>query len=150
MFVASIIRNRLCIIYDVFYHFFQKSLFTENYLLISDKFNYPGSIVYLSCFDPYHHIGLEIWWKLFRHTFQEELFAKSRYPWYCSSELEMWHEISFFASNRAGPQKIKFEEIFAIKNSYITKQKIGFLKLKVLIDFNDQFCCSCDKLQNLW
>ena len=34
MFVASIIRNRLCIIYEVFYHFFQKSLLTENYFLI--------------------------------------------------------------------------------------------------------------------
>ena len=52
MFVASIIRNRLCIIYEVFYHFFQKSLFTKNYFLISDKFNYPGSIVYLSCCSP--------------------------------------------------------------------------------------------------
>ena len=136
--------NDLCI----FWFFCSKIIFDQKlFSYCWDKVDYPGSIVYLSCFDPYHHIGLEIWWKLFRHTFQEELFAKSRYPWYCSSELEMWHEISFFASNRAGPQKIKFEEIFAIKNSYITKQKIGFLKL---IDFTDHFCCSCNKLQNVW
>ena len=31
--VASIIRNILCIIYSIFYHCFQKSLFTENYFL---------------------------------------------------------------------------------------------------------------------
>ena len=34
VFVASIIRNSLCMIY-VFYYFFQKSLFTENYFLIA-------------------------------------------------------------------------------------------------------------------
>ena len=34
VFVASIIRNSLCIIY-VFLLFFQKSLFTENYFLIA-------------------------------------------------------------------------------------------------------------------
>ena len=35
VFVASIIRNSLCIIYRVFYYFFQKSLFTENYFLFA-------------------------------------------------------------------------------------------------------------------
>ena len=34
VFVACIIRNSLCIIYGFFNHFFQKSLFTENYFLI--------------------------------------------------------------------------------------------------------------------
>ena len=34
VFVASIIRNSLCIIYG-FYYFFQKSLFTENYFLVA-------------------------------------------------------------------------------------------------------------------
>ena len=51
MFVASIIRNRLCIIYVFFDHFLQKfhfywKLFSD----CCDKFVYPGSIVYLSCF----------------------------------------------------------------------------------------------------
>ena len=35
VFVASIIRNSLCLVYVFFYHFFQKSLFTENYILIA-------------------------------------------------------------------------------------------------------------------
>ena len=35
VFVASIIRNSLCILYVFFCYFFQKWLFTENYFLIS-------------------------------------------------------------------------------------------------------------------
>ena len=35
VFVARIIRNRLCIVYGFFYYFFQKSLFAENYFLIA-------------------------------------------------------------------------------------------------------------------
>ena len=35
VFVASITRNKLCIIYAFFEYFFQKSFFTENYFLIA-------------------------------------------------------------------------------------------------------------------
>ena len=35
VFVASIIRNRLCIIYGFFNYYFQKLLFTENFVLIA-------------------------------------------------------------------------------------------------------------------
>ena len=35
VFVASTIRNSLCIIYGFFYYFFQKSLFTVTYFLIA-------------------------------------------------------------------------------------------------------------------
>ena len=47
VFVARMIRNKSCIIYAFFDYFFQKSFFTRNYCY--DKFDYPGSIVYLSC-----------------------------------------------------------------------------------------------------
>ena len=35
VFVASIIRNRLCIIYVFFDYFFEKSLFAENHFVIA-------------------------------------------------------------------------------------------------------------------
>ena len=50
VFVASIIRNSLCIIY-VFLLFFSKiTFYWKLFLDCCDQFGYPGSIVYLSCF----------------------------------------------------------------------------------------------------
>ena len=49
VFVASIIRNRLCIIYGFFIIFSKITFCWKLFSDCSDKFNYPGSIVYLSC-----------------------------------------------------------------------------------------------------
>ena len=46
VFVASIIRQKLCMIYAFFDFFFAHKLFSYCW----DKFYHPGSIAYLSCF----------------------------------------------------------------------------------------------------
>ena len=42
----------------VLYHFFQKSLFTENFFLIAAIIVYCGSIVYLSCYRLFFEIAI--------------------------------------------------------------------------------------------
>ena len=46
VFVTSIIRNELCIIYAFFHYFFQKSFFTKNYFLIA--------AIYLTTWGPWY------------------------------------------------------------------------------------------------
>jgi len=48
VFVASMIRNKLCIVYACFDYFFKNYFFTENYFLIAAINLTTGSIVYLS------------------------------------------------------------------------------------------------------
>ena len=49
VFVASIIRNELCIIMGPII-FFKIIFYRKLFFDCCDKFDYPGSIVYLSCF----------------------------------------------------------------------------------------------------
>ena len=65
VFVARMIRHKLCMIYAFFYFLCSKIIFDEK--LISycwDKFDYPWSIVYLSCSSWWH-----ITWKKFLNSF---------------------------------------------------------------------------------
>ena len=61
----------------------------------------------LYLFDLCSYTGLNIWWKFFRHKFQKELFAKSDYLWFYSSELKV--ASNFLLPIEPNP---KFEEIF--------------------------------------
>ena len=50
VFVARIIRHKLCIIYAFFDFFCSKIIFDQKlFSYCLEKFDYPGSIVYLSC-----------------------------------------------------------------------------------------------------
>ena len=48
MFVARIVRHKLCMIYAYFDFFVQKSFLTKNYFLTAEINWTPGAIVYLS------------------------------------------------------------------------------------------------------
>ena len=48
VFVASIMRHKLCMIYAFFGYFFQNHFYQKLYSDCCDKFDYPGFIVYLS------------------------------------------------------------------------------------------------------
>ena len=50
VFVASIIRYKLCMMYAFLWFFCSKIIFDQKlFSYCCDKFDYPGSIVYLSC-----------------------------------------------------------------------------------------------------
>ena len=50
MFVAKVIRHELCMIYAFFDFFCSKIIFDQKlFSYCLEKFDYPGSIVYLSC-----------------------------------------------------------------------------------------------------
>ena len=52
VFMARIIRHKLCMIYAFFDFFCSKLIFDQKvFSYCWDKFDYPGSIVYLSCFN---------------------------------------------------------------------------------------------------
>ena len=51
VFVARIIRHKLCMICAFFYFFWSKIIFDQKlFSYCWDRFDYPGSILYLSCF----------------------------------------------------------------------------------------------------
>ena len=51
VFVIRIIRHKLCMIYAFFLFFCSKIIFDQKlFSYCWDEFNYPGSIVFLSCF----------------------------------------------------------------------------------------------------
>ena len=77
VFVASIIRNSLCIIYG-FYYFFQKSLFAENYFLIAAT-NVATRGPFYTCL-VYTQTLLKAGWDIygfFDYYFQKSFFTKN-------------------------------------------------------------------------
>ena len=67
VFVASIIRNRLCIIY-VFCYFFQKSLFTENNFLVA-AINLATRGPLCNCLVPFKTF-LDFWAHFLKNVYQ--------------------------------------------------------------------------------
>ena len=90
VFVASIIRRKLCIIYAWFYYFLQTSFFTKNYLLIA-AINLTTLVHFmLVLFDLYSHLAdryLEIW----SQVNQKGFYPTLDYYVYDQSSTQMTH-----------------------------------------------------------